>query len=334
MEHHETDDYEFMEITVAKHTLMPHAVVRKTASGQIVSRKYYIRTSHSRETISDTQLEWLFNNVNRREEELNLTLNITTDKYLTGIPAVTKSQEDLLILQPRAVNILQEYIVALSDSTKKQCSSKKVEFRKNILSEILMYSILQSYNIEKNKIEVTKDTHYFPEPDDGFILKNAFGKNKLVMFKDTSRSFELPESSLSISRIEDKDGPDYIYATITNPYIKIELKLFHLTYISGLSYQNPYYSIILENNKEIRDTAHQKYESYTFRLESKITRLFPEIMTQEYYLSYDFAKDFNSKLTKNWDINYFMKNYPHTNRLYSIEYKLDNLIAQINKRQN
>ena len=61
-----------MEVLVAKHTLMPHAVVRKTASGQIVSRKYYIRTSHSRQTVSDTQLEWLFNSLNRKDEEKKL----------------------------------------------------------------------------------------------------------------------------------------------------------------------------------------------------------------------------------------------------------------------
>ena len=32
IEHHETPEYEFAEIIVAKHTLMPHAVVRKTAA--------------------------------------------------------------------------------------------------------------------------------------------------------------------------------------------------------------------------------------------------------------------------------------------------------------
>jgi hypothetical protein len=56
-------------------------------------------------------------------------------------------------------------------------------------------------------------------------------------------------------------------------------------------------------------------------------------MTQDYYTSYEFAKKFNKKLNKNWDIDYFMKNYPHTNRLYSIEYKLDKLIGSL-KNEN
>ena len=131
IEHHEKDGYEFMEIVVAKQTLMPHAVVRKTASGQIVSRKYYIRTSHSHETVSDTQLEWLFNSSNRKEETLSASLSITTDKYLAGIPTVSKSTDDLFILQPRAVNILQEYIIPLSEGVKKHCERKRVEYRKD-----------------------------------------------------------------------------------------------------------------------------------------------------------------------------------------------------------
>ena len=333
IEHHESDGYEFMEIVVAKHILMPHAVVRKTASGQIVSRKYYIRTSHSRETVSDTQLEWLFNNLNRKEEEISLTLNITTDKYLKGIPTTAKNYGELLILQPRAVNILQEYIVALSDASKKQCSGKKVEFRKDLLSEILIYSILQSYNFDKNKIELTKDTNFFPLPPDDFIMKKAFGRGGAALFSHSSKGIDLPDSKISISKKNDTEGPDYICADISNPYIKIELKLYHLTYLSGLAYHNPYYAIVLENLGGIRETANEKYESYTYRLESRITRLFPEVMTQDYYTSYDFAKDFNEKLIKNWDINYFMKNYPHINRIYSIEYKLDRLLQQLDKQQ-
>ena len=84
----------------------------------------------------------------------------------------------------------------------------------------------------------------------------------------------------------------------------------------------------------IRDTANEKYESYTYRLESRITRMFPEVMTRDYYTSYDFAKDFNEKLIKNWDINYFMKNYPHINRIYSVEYKLDRLLKLLDKPQS
>jgi hypothetical protein len=334
IEHHENDKYEFMEVLVAKHTLMPHAVVRKTASGQIVSRKYYIRTSHSRQTVSDTQLEWLFNSLNRKDEEKSLTLNITTDKYLKGIPTTAKNYEELLILQPRAVNILQEYIVALSDAAKKQCLSKKVEFRKDLLSEILIYGILQSYNFDKNKIEMTKDTIFFPLPPDDFIMKKAFGRSAKSLFAHSSKSIDLPDSKISISKKGDEEGPDYIYAEISNPYIKIELKLYHLTYLTGLAYHNPYYSIVLENHVGIRDTANEKYESYTYRLESRITRMFPEVMTRDYYTSYDFAKDFNEKLIKNWDINYFMKNYPHINRIYSVEYKLDRLLKLLDKPQS
>ena len=331
IEHHETQDYEFAEITVAKHTLMPHAVVRKTASGQIVSRKYYIRTSHSRESVSDTQLEWLFNNLNQKQEETSINLSVTTDKYLAGIPNTSKKYEELFILQPRAVNILQEYIVALSDKSKKKCESRKVEFRKDLLCEILMYSILQSFNIDRNRINITKDTTFFPPPPEEFITNQALESKLSFLFTHPARSIELPGCKIELSRNRDPEGPDYISAEISNAYIKICLKLYHLSYISGFAYHSPYYSISADNDLGIGKTAHEKYESYTFRLESEITRLFPEVMTQDYYISYEFAKEFNDKLIKNWDINYFMKNYPHSNKLYTIEYKLDQLIKDIKK---
>ncbi len=334
IEHHETEKHEFVEIVVAKHILMPHAVVRKTASGQIVSRRYFIRTSHSRETVTDTQLEWLFSSVNRKDEHTAITLNITTDKYLMGIPSITKNYDDLLILQPRAVNILQEYIVALDSDAKKKCTQKKVEFRKNLLSEILIYSILQSFNSDKNRIEQTNSTTFFPDPPSNFLMADAFGKSYKALFRNINRSLQIPEGKITIEKKEDDDGPDYITAVISNAYIKIELKLYHLTYMSGLSYTNPYYAIMLENNSDIRQTAHELYESYKFRLEIQITRMFPEVMTQDYYTSYDLAKKLNKKLTKIWDIDYFMKNYPHTNRLYSIEYKLDKLINTINIKED
>ena len=129
--------------------------------------------------------------------------------------------------------------MALSDAAKKQCLSKKVEFRKDLLSEILIYGILQSYNFDKNKIEMTKDTIFFPLPPDDFIMKKAFGRSAKSLFAHSSKSIDLPDSKISISKKGDEEGPDYIYAEISNPYIKIELKLYHLTYLTGLAYHKP-----------------------------------------------------------------------------------------------
>ena len=194
-----------------------------------------------------------------------------------------------------------------------------------------MYSILQSFNFDKNRVDVTENTLFFPPPPDDFITRIAFGGKAGFLFTHPARSIELPGCSIMLSRKREPEGPDYIDAEIANPYIKINLKLYYLTYISGFPYHSPYYSLASDNDLGVGDTAHEKYESYAFRLESEITRLFPEVMTQDYYTSYDFAKEFNDKLVKNWDINYFMKNYPHTNKLYTIEYKLDKLIKDLKK---
>jgi hypothetical protein len=172
---------------------------------------------------------------------------------------------------------------------------------------------------------------FFPSPPEEFITNQALESKANFLFTHPARSIELPDCKIELSRKRDPEGPDYISAEISNPYIKICLKLYYLTYIAGFAYHSPYYSISADNDLGIGKAAHDKYESYTFRLETEITRLFPEVMTQDYYTSYDFAKEFNDKLIKNWDINYFMRNYPHSNKLYTIEYKLDQLIKELKK---
>ena len=191
---------------------------------------------------------------------------------------------------------------------------------------MLIYSILQSYNFDRNRIDITPDTRFVPQPPEEFIMSKAYGKSKRALFtKHPSKSIELPEGVITLCKNDSKESPEYICANISNPYIKIELKLSYLMHVSGLSYTNPYYQMALQSSSEIHDKASEMYESYSFRLDMKITRLFPEVMTSDYYKSYEFAQDFGQKLIKNWDINYFMKSYPHINKLYSIEYKLDKL---------
>ena len=75
-------------------------------------------------------------------------------------------------------------------------------------------------------------------------------------------------------------------------------------------------------------------KSYRFILKSKIERFFPDVITQEYYDSFLFANNINERIKQLWDINYFMKEYPHYRNLYSIEYKMDKNLNMLEDKMN
>lgn len=60
---------------------------------------------------------------------------------------------------------------------------------------------------------------------------------------------------------------------------------------------------------------HESYESYTFVVKTEIERKFPEVFDQNYYATMKFIEKIRDSILRNWDINYFMKEYPHYRKL-------------------
>jgi len=57
----ETNDADFLMITIPKRGKIPHAFINSKEGGEIKTRIYYIRTRHGKRLVGDNQLQWLFN---------------------------------------------------------------------------------------------------------------------------------------------------------------------------------------------------------------------------------------------------------------------------------
>jgi len=270
--------------------------------------------------VLDTQLEWLFNSKNIAKEEMQFCIDVTTYKNIGGIPRNFGSVGDRFIMQPEAVSSMTSYLHALTDEAIEKCK-KNDDYKYNLLTEIILYCIIQT--IEGQSRVVAHDALSLPLPGDDFLLKTAVKGKEAELFERFDRRISLPpKSKLKLSRL-----PHFVQLQITNEFINIELRLYFSRYSVGLFGNNPYQGIMLENHGiDGQELLHKNYDSYRFFLESKITRLFPEVMNQDYYNSYEFARNLSKRIEAYWDIDYFMKEYPHHKSLYSIEYKLDSLI--------
>ncbi|MBN7772843.1 AlbA family DNA-binding domain-containing protein [Clostridium aminobutyricum] len=328
MNHYQNDEYEVMQILIPKKRKIPHAIIRKRGD-KVESRKYYIKTSHSNVLVSDTQLDWLFSEKNNDVEEAQFTVELTTSRDLKGMPISIGKFGDRFVMQPSATDYLFHYIRAFSDDTIERCQSD-TGYKYELMTEALMYTIIQS--LEGNVIGETAVR--LPRPSKEFRLFQAIKGQEPHLFDSFDRKVNFPpKSKLKITKPEDQFNN--IIFTITNDYVSIDLELLFYGWKIGVFSTNPYASILIENNgMEGQNYFEERYESYRFILKTKIERFFPDTITQEYYDSFLFANNINERIKQLWDINYFMKEYPHYKNLYSIEYKIDKNLNMLENKMN
>ena len=318
----EADGYEFVAIKIPMRSNMPHAVIKRSEVN-VESRKYYIKTSHGCNMVTDTQLEWLFNGNNREVEESQYAIEITTYKDLSGIPLSIGKIGDRYVIQPQVIHKIDEYIISLQKKSLEECT-RDIEYRRELLSEILMYAIIQS--LDGNYRVYDKYAEFMPLPNADFLLNEAAKGNEKTLFTRADKKINFPPNS----RIAIEKGKKSVIFTIINEYVEIALELFPSSWEVGLPNSNPYKAIFLENHGiEGQNLLHDRYEVFEYVLNIKTTRLFPDVIDSKYYASYEFASKLKNNIKMFWDINYYMKEYPHYRNLYSIEYKLDSLINEV-----
>ena len=318
--HHLNDEYEFVEIIIPKRKGMPHAVI-EGEPGRVRDRLYYIRTSNSKELVSDTQLAWMFSGQSFNTDENNILIHTTTYKNIGGVPLNGGFHVDKYILQPNGTRGLQPFIHALSDDSYERCKSD-LDYKIELMTEMMMYSILQT--IEGMSRVVSQDAKAVPVPSEDFKLHDAILGKEEELFNRFDKCISFPpDSTLQISKGETERSVNFL---IRNDYVSIELCLRFSQWKPGLLGSNPYAWVLLQNHGiKGQSYLEENYESFEYILKTKISRLFPDIMSKEYYESYDYASNFVQRLRGIWDINYFLEEFPHYRKAYSIEHKIDAL---------
>jgi hypothetical protein len=322
--YHNNHEYEVVEIVIPKKINIPHAVVNKKGN-EIEHRSYYLKTSHSVKRVTDTQLDWLFSKKNSNVEFEKFKIQITTLSDLVDMPRTMDNLGDRLVIQPESMSQLSYYLHSLTIEARENCKGNK-SYKYNLMSEIVMYSILQT--LRWGHVSEGKRMIKVPKPDSNFLLAEALEEKEPIFFDSPWAKMLLPENSeASISKRD-----DVVIVIIKNVYMVIELQLQFFGWRSGFDEINPYASIVRQRHGvKGQNILYEMYETYDFLLTSKIRRLFPEVMTKDYYDSYEFAKQVNDQIRVCWDINHFMKEFPHYRRLYATEYKVDEILRALTK---
>jgi len=151
--HFKLERGEILVVEIPQRTGKPHAIIKRSGTG-IKSRKYYIRTSHGINTVSDEQLEWMFSNIEVPEitHECKIAINCYRD-----FGGVLPSRA---ILQPDGIRELHDFIHGLPEEeweNIKKDNDKKIKF----LTEVVPYAILQSLQGQ-----------YYPKDENYIFLSN------------------------------------------------------------------------------------------------------------------------------------------------------------------
>jgi|GEM_PF-2647469 len=323
--YHKDHGYEIVEIVIPQKVNIPHAVVTRKGN-EIDHRSYYLKTSHSVKRVTDTQLDWLFSKENSDVEYEEFDIKTTTIHDLKEMPRTADNLGDRFIIQPEIItHQLPCYLDKLTDEAREKLA-KDNRYKYNLISEIVMYSLLPTLSwgnrsAGKKRIKV-------PKPDSSFLLTEALGEDKESVFKGPWATMILPKTLEVSIRTEN----DRVIATIKNAYVFVELEIQFVGWRTGLDEINPYASIMRQRHGiSGQSFLYENYETYNFKLKSKIKRLFPEVMTKEYYDSYEFANQMNNQIRTRWDINYFMKEFPHYRKLYATEYKVDEILRVLSE---
>lgn len=320
------DKYEFLVVRVPQKKSIPHALIKKKGE-KIHHRDYYIKNSHSCTLITDSQLEWLFNSKNHDIEENHYLIQTSTYKNMGGIPESLNSGRigDWVIVQPGVIDVAQQIIHEIYDNSKDRIIEDS-NYRKELFSEIILYCIIKTIDGYGSRI-IRKEAKLIPHPPEEFLLCNASKGKEKVLYDVFSNKIEIPDNTKI--RFE-KENDVTTSCIIENDYCRIKILLSNTQWKVGLPGSNPYGGVMREQQGiKLQDAMHDRYESYTFQVSTSIERKFPDVFDKTYYDTMTFCEKINKSILKQWDMNYFMKEYPHYKKLYSIEYKIDQLYKEI-----
>ena len=326
------DDYEFLSIIVPRKNNIPHAYVKKS-DGKIKHRDYYIKNSHSCTLVSDSQLEWLFNSKNYENKIDYYPVQVTTYKFMGGIPIASGLGRlgDWLIIQPEVTREAAQVMHDVFDHGENIIEKLKesTEYRIELFSEILLHTIIRTIDGYGSRC-IPKDAKFLPYFPDDFLLSKILGDNSKTIFEDIFKNKISYPDKTKVEFFKEKNN--VVNCRFYNDHCNIKISLFMRGFKAGIPGNNPYFSIMLSTHwLDFQNKSENEYESYEFLVSVEIERKFPEVFDNVYYDSELFCERIRNSLKSYWDMEYFLKEqYPHYRKLYSIDYKLDQLLnAQI-----
>ena len=312
-------------IKIPRKEAVPHAVVKRKGS-EILSRDYYIRTSHGKRLVSNRQLELLF-----KEESLDFTYPF---KFVLNF-----SREPLklimLIDSLSCIHKFYDFFDNLNDNDLKLIKDNDIS---EVLRDLIPYILLGSFS------------SYFTRTWSVKILKNnQFSINKHVPARKITLD-DLPKLSDKsiLGKLSQKFTEFFDIWTFKDFFIPPETDI-----IAGngfLKFKNVDFEFIFEfpsygggagmSEYQIVDTFNTEFEgknAYADCFHANFSGYFyarfilPEKNFELYREYYLYAETLREIIKKEWDLDKFIEKLPQR-ILYSIEDKVEKILDKLNEK--
>ena len=359
-EYLEMEEGDLIVLNIPRKNDIPHAYINKRDGEQIKTRIYYIRTSYGKRLIGDNQLRWLF----KYDGEANFSKSFRTvltyqKDNLNFLPDLIEQPTCIFSYFDLSKNITSDLVKhpLMQKAFRRQTTT---QFLAGITPYVFIRN-LSSYFINSWICEITRrhpfgknfqvsfsqpprssqqgsqeiDHASLPEPRaidsilssyKSQIIQNSIAPNG---FREKSSLFFPPETTISISY----DGIatwNRITLVLQGKYFKFDISFSNFNMSDGPASGNPIWEIISNQTSSLEEIHENKFykelESIEFRGKFNAEFNFPEEDIDSFQYLYKYAKNIEDIINHEWDYDFFIENLSDR-KLYSIEYKLDNLIS-------
>jgi hypothetical protein len=333
----ECDDGDVLIINVQKRKGIPHAFIVKRDGSEIKNRIYYIRTEHGKRLVSDSQLEWLFKNLEDPNFSFPFSFNINYFRKNFGIPVQIPQPDCLRYYVPFVAHIPDEDIEMLKNNYEKAHA-----FFVEISPFALLYSFAWAFSgswliqIDRRKGKTTWTMNRkisnigkiavdeFPKPDKNSILSQLSWDFSLVLKDIIFHSICMPEGTKIKILSENKGYSSKLQ--LSHDEFNLEIDFQFSSTSPGLYPAHPYRNLYFKsiNNRLHEENSHQLFQYIDFDGTYEARFEYPEQNIDSFNDYYHLANSIKEMLQSEWDYDTFSKELP-SREIYSIDSKLDSI---------
>ena len=320
---------------------IPHAFVVSREGPEIKNRIYYIRTSHGKRLVSDSQLQWLFKHQEDPDFSYHFRIVINYIKDTLGLPGL-ENQPRFILEYINFLNSIPKNDISVLIKDGEKLRTFFIEITPYVLIHLLSFYFRSSWQIEINRFKGSTSA----KPLDKTVNSNKITVNELpVPQKDSvisSLSWDFEQILKKIGHLDFCVPPNTeLQIQYCNNENKSELSLKHNDFnfniifnwssmSFGIDRAHPVSEALMDRSIETEEKIQQLFQSIGIDCTYNVSFNFPEEEVELFNEYYNYANIIKDILENDCNYDQFLKNMPHY-KIYTIDHKLNKIMKKLEK---
>lgn len=341
----ECGERDVLVITIPKRKGIPHARVEYKNSSEIKNRIYYIRTSHGKSLLSDTQLEWLFKYQDNPDYKYSFRISFELTNRMLALAST-----DFIV--PTGNYSISYFLENLTEEERMEMFRSVGDSFSRFITELIPVLILKAvFGYYKHSWYIGISSK-FGRRGSGKKNTDKVIREKEIRIEDVeiTGSKVLNKLNWDLKRLlsEHWDNHPYMVPEDTevqiiypehgyrstiifkNPKFRFEIHTGMLSSGSGLNETNPHRRIIMERYPEVSKQLLEQVRFYDGWGEFISTFEFPENDFEDFDMFYHYSNTIKDILSYEWDIQEKLSQFPH-NRILEMDSKISDILEELRK---